>query len=412
MSKVVVIGGGASGMMAAASAALNGNSVTVLERNEKTGKKIYITGKGRCNLTNDSDRDDLMSNVISNPRFLFSAFSAFGPQDMIGLLEEEGCPTKTERGNRVFPVSDHASDVTAALMRLLKKRGVRIRLNCMVSHLDITEGRIAGVTLSDGSTVKCDDVILATGGRTYSSTGSDGNGYRLAREAGHSVSECFPALTCIKTSDMWCGMMEGLSLKNVGMRLCAGGKKIFDSIGEAVFTSDGISGPLALTISSYFAELEKRHEADKAELFLDMKPGLDEEMLDQRILRDWSDMQNKSIENALSKLLPRVMISTVVELAGIPPEKKVNIVTHEERTKLANVIKNIRLHIIGTGGFEEAVITHGGIEVKEINPKTMESKIVEGLYFAGEIIDVDAFTGGYNLQIAWSTGYTAGSSIY
>ena len=411
MSDVIIIGGGASGMMAAIAAAENGNKVTLLERNNKTGKKIYITGKGRCNLTNLSDRDALMSNVISNPRFLFSAFSAFGPSDIMNLLEEEGCPVKTERGNRVFTVSDHASDVTNALMRKIKRLGVKVRLECNVSHIDISDGRTEGVTLTNGEKLRGSAVIIASGGKTYPSTGSDGDGYRLAREAGHTVTECYPALTCVKTSDMWCGMLEGLSLKNVGLRLSAHGRTIYDSIGEAVFTSDGISGPLALTVSSYYAELERSHEADLAELTLDMKPGLDERALDQRILRDWSEMQNKTVENALGKLLPSSMIAIMVEMADIAPDKKINVVTHEERQRLASVIKNVRLHVIGTGDFDEAVITHGGVSVREISPKTMESKIVGGLYFAGEVIDVDALTGGYNLQIAWSTGYAAGRGV-
>lgn len=409
MNDIIIIGGGAAGLMAAIAAAESGSSVTILERNEKIGKKIYITGKGRCNLTNDSDRNGLMSNVVSNDKFLFSSFSGFGPSDIMTLLENEGCPVKTERGNRVFPVSDHASDVTNALMKKIRSLDVEVKLNCRVKSIIVGDGRALGVVTDRGS-VNGDAVIIATGGRTYPSTGSDGDGYHFAKDTGHTVTECFPALTSIKTSDMWCGLLEGLSLKNVGLTLMEGSRKIYDSVGEAVFTADGISGPLALTASSYYAELERKHTALSARLFLDMKPGLDAEQLDKRILRDWADMQNKEIRNALGKLLPSSMINVVIGLSKINPDKKINVVTHEEREKLISVIKHIELHITGTGRFEEAVITHGGVSVGEINPKTMESKIVSGLYFAGEVIDVDALTGGYNLQIAWSTGYAAGKS--
>ncbi len=411
MSDVIIIGGGASGMVAAIAAAENGSSVILLEKNEKTGKKIYITGKGRCNLTNDSDNDRLMSNVISNPRFLYSAFSHFGPADIMDIMEKEGCPVKVERGSRVFPLSDHASDVTSALMRRIHRLGIDVRCNSEVKELIIKDGAVSGVILKNGSRLSSGSVIVATGGRSYPSTGSSGDGYIFAERAGHTVTRCVPSLTSIKINECWCGRIEGLSLKNVSLKLFSGKKTYFESVGEMLFTGNGISGPLALTASAYYAQLERKGKADEAEIAIDLKPGLSEEKLDMRIQRDWSDMQNKEVINSLGGLLPSSIIPVIIGLSGIPSEKKVNSVNHEERTGLVRLIKNLGMHVLGTGGFEEAVITQGGVNVKEIDPSTMESKLVRGLFFAGEVIDVDALTGGYNLQIAWSTGYMAGSSV-
>ena len=412
MSRVVIIGGGASGMMAAAAAAENGNHVVILEKNEKTGKKIYITGKGRCNLTNASDNANLMANVVSNPRFMYSAFSHFGSEDVMDFMEKEGCPVKTERGNRVFPVSDHASDVTAALMRRIRRLGVNVRLTTEAAGITVSEGRVTGVTLKNGGKIETDAAVIATGGLSYRSTGSSGDGYRFAREAGHTVSRCVPSLTSFKASESWCGRLEGLALKNVGLSLICGGRKVYDAVGEMLFTHDGISGPLVLTASAYYAKAASAKEMECCRISIDLKPGLTEEQLDRRIQRDWTDMQNRDVINSLDKLIPSSLIPVIIELSGIAGGKKVNSVTHEERVGLVKLIKDLGIDIAGTGGFEEAVITQGGVNVKEINPATMESKLVHGLYFAGEVIDVDALTGGYNLQIAWSTGYTAGSSIY
>lgn len=412
MSKVVVIGGGAAGMLAAIGAAKGGQDVLLLEQNEKLGKKIYITGKGRCNVTNACEPEKFFSQIVTNPKFLYSAFYGFDNMQMMNLLDEAGCKLKIERGERVFPVSDHASDVTAALSRLLNQYGVEIRLHTKVDKLLIRQevdlkNRIYGVRCSDGTEIKADAAVLATGGLSYPATGATGDGYLMAEALGHTRKPCVPSLVSFRLADNWCADLQGLSLKNVSLTMTEAGKVRFQGFGEMLFTHFGISGPLVLKASSCYYKC-KRPEA--VTLTLDLKPALTSEQLDKRILRDFEENRNKQFKNSLDGLLPGRMIPVLIAQCGISPEKKVNEVTREERKKLVRSLKELPLHVTGTGGFDEAVITQGGISVKEVNPSTMESKLVKGLYFAGEILDVDALTGGFNLQIAWSTGYLAGSS--
>lgn len=425
MSRVIVTGGGAAGMMAAVSAAEQGHRVLLLEQNEKLGKKLFITGKGRCNVTNACEMDKLFENVVTNPKFLYSAFYGFDNRKMMALLEEAGCPLKTERGERVFPASDHSSDIIAALQRLLKKNRVEVRLHTKVQRL-LTEPlsaepavtlrpadgmlptRVCGVCLADGTTEKADAVILAAGGLSYPSTGSTGDGYRLAEEAGHSIKDCLPALVPLTVSEEWCQYVQGLSLKNVNLIMFEGTKKRYEGFGEMLFTHFGVSGPLVLSASSFYGKCKKKEEVF---LELDLKPALSAEQLDKRFLRDFEENQNKQFKNALSGLFPGKLIPVMIELSGISPEKKVHEITREERKTLLELTKHLKLHVTGTRGLTEAVITQGGVSVREVNPSTMESKLVKNLYFAGEMLDVDALTGGFNLQIAWSTGHLAGISI-
>ncbi len=426
MSKVIVVGGGAAGMMAAMAAADNGAEVCLIEKNEKLGKKLFITGKGRCNVTNAADMDTLFRNVCTNSKFLYSAFYGFDNQAVMAFLEKAGCPLKTERGDRVFPLSDHSSDVIAALQRELKKRGVEILLNTKAEHILTgsragTEGEkevkgfgcgntgkenmtFAGVKLADGRSIHGDRGIICTGGVSYPSTGSTGDGHRIAGEMGHTVTELAPALAPFNIEEKWCGQLTGLSLKNVSVTLCAGKKRLYEGFGEMLFTHFGVSGPLILSASSYY-----RGEKD-AKLYIDLKPALDEEQLDRRILRDFEENKNRQFKNSLGGLFPVKLIPVMIELSGISPEKKVNEITREERRSFGRLVRRLPLTIAGTRGFEEAIITRGGVSVKEINPSTMESKKVDGLYFAGEVLDLDALTGGFNLQIAWSTGHLAGAS--
>lgn len=425
MSRVIVIGGGAAGMMAAVSAAEQGHRVLLLEQNEKLGKKLFITGKGRCNVTNACEMDKLFENVITNPKFLYSAFYRFDNRKMMALLEEAGCPLKTERGERVFPASDHSSDIIAAMQRLLEKNGVEVRLHTKVqrilakplltepfssevSHDKTMPMRINGVWLAGGTKEEADAVILATGGITYPSTGSTGDGYRMAVEVGHTGKNCVPALVPLTVSEEWCRLLQGLSLRNVRLTMFEGAKKRYEGFGEMLFTHFGVSGPLVLSASSFYGKCRKKEEVF---LELDLKPALSDEQLDKRLLRDFEENRNKQFKNALNGLFPGRLVPVMIELSGIAPEKKIQEVTREERKKLLELMKHLKLHITGTRGLTEAVITQGGISVKEINPSTMESKLVKGLYFAGEMLDVDALTGGFNLQIAWSTGHLAGVSI-
>ncbi|MCM1175447.1 MAG: NAD(P)/FAD-dependent oxidoreductase [Blautia sp.] len=430
MSRVIVTGGGAAGMMAAISAAERGHRVLLLEQNGKLGKKLFITGKGRCNVTNACEMDKLFENVVSNPKFLYSAFYGFDNRKVMALLEEAGCPLKTERGERVFPASDHSSDIIAALQRLLKKGGVEVRLHTKVQKL-LTEPllteplltepfpaealpagtssmRVRGVCLADGTKEEADAVILATGGLSYPSTGSTGDGFRMAEELGHTKKGCVPALVPLTVSESWCQSLQGLSLKNVSLLMREGKKVRYEGFGEMLFTHFGVSGPLVLSASSFYGKCKKREEVF---LELDLKPALSEEQLDKRLLRDFEENQKKQFKNALGGLFPIRLIPVMVGLSGIAPEKKVNEVTKEERRKLLELIKHLRLHVTGTRGLDEAIITQGGISVKEVNPSTMESRRIRGLYFAGELLDVDALTGGFNLQIAWATGHLAGTSI-
>lgn len=406
-NQAVVIGGGAAGMMAAAAAAKNGRHVILLEKNEKLGKKIYITGKGRCNVTNACERDKFFENIVSNPKFLYSAYHKFDNKCLEKFLEDNGCHLKEERGERVFPVSDHASDVTAAFERFLRQNGVQVRLHSEVKKIETDGEKITGVLLSDGSTVPAECVIVATGGLSYQSTGSTGDGHRMAQALGHKVTECVPALVSLETEEDWCKKLQGLSLKNVSLTMSSGKKKLYQGFGEMLFTHYGVSGPLVLSASSFYG---KKKGAEKAVLTIDLKPALSEEQLDKRILRDFEENRNRQFKNALGGLYPAKLISVMIERSGIDPEKKVHEVTRQERRRLAELTKAFTLQVRGKRGFVEAVITQGGVSVKEVNPSTMESRLVRGLYFAGEVLDLDGLTGGFNLQIAWSTGYLAGIS--
>ena len=408
MSRVIVIGGGAAGMMAAYAAASCGHSVVLLEQNEKLGKKLFITGKGRCNVTNACEREKLFENVVSNPKFLYSAFSEFDNGDLMELLRRAGCPLKVERGERVFPVSDHASDVTAALTRLLKERGVEVRLHVKVKEISAADGRVTGALLANGQYIRADAVVLATGGLSYPTTGSRGDGHRIAEGLGHTLKTCTPALTPMETAEQWCTSLQGLSLKNVTLTMRCGGKQIWSGFGEMLFTHFGISGPLVLSASSYYGKCKDKTAVTSA---VDLKPALTMEQLDRRILRDFEENRNKQFKNVIGSLYPSRLVPVMILLSGIDGEKKIHEVTRQERSRLAEVTKNLTMRVTGLRDFAEAIITQGGIRVKEVNPSTMESKIVQGLYPVGELLDLDAVTGGFNLQIAWSTGYLAGRSI-
>ena len=408
MSRVIVIGGGAAGMMAAYAAASCGHSVVLLEQNEKLGKKLFITGKGRCNVTNACEREKLFENVVSNPKFLYSAFSEFDNGDLMELLRRAGCPLKVERGERVFPVSDHASDVTAALTRLLKERGVEVRLHVKVKEISAADGRVTGALLANGQYIRADAVVLATGGLSYPTTGSRGDGHRIAEGLGHTLKTCTPALTPMETAGQWCTSLQGLSLKNVTLTMRCGGKQIWSGFGEMLFTHFGISGPLVLSASSYYGKCKDKTAVTAA---VDLKPALTMEQLDRRILRDFEENRNKQFKNVIGSLYPSRLVPVMILLSGIDGEKKIHEVTRQERSRLAEVTKNLTMRVTGLRDFAEAIITQGGVRVKEVNPSTMESKIVQGLYPVGELLDLDGVTGGFNLQIAWSTGWAAGSHI-
>lgn len=443
-------------MMAALTAAANGAQVTLYEKNEKLGKKIYITGKGRCNVTNACEVETLFSNVIRNPRFLYSAFYGFDNEKTQQFFQAQGCALKTERGERVFPVSDHASDVIRALERALQEKKVQIRLRTRVERIltgqpareDAEEADpaqlrnadkagkkkkrkqtsfVCGVQLADGTKEPADAVILATGGLSYPTTGSDGEGLRMAAKLGHTVIPCYPSLVPFEVAEEWCSSLQGLALKNVEITLCLDEKELYSGFGEMLFTHFGVSGPLILSASSYYGQaLAKRagkaekagkagksEKAEKAEpsvcrLYLNLKPALTQEQLDRRLLRDFDTHKNKSFKNALDGLFPARLIPVMIGLSGIDPEKKVHEVTKAERRQFAELIRHLPLTVTGTRDFKEAIITAGGVKVQEVNPSTMESRLIGGLYFAGEMLDVDALTGGFNLQIAWSTGHLAG----
>ena len=403
MAKVIIIGGGAAGMIAAYSAALTSKQVILLEKNEKLGKKIFITGKGRCNLTNASNMNTVMENVVSNKRFLFSAFKNFTNEDIMRLVEENGTKLKIERGNRVFPVSDHSSDIIKSLENALRALNVDIRLNTKVDSLLIENDICKGVIIGKNK-IMADAVIVATGGMSYQATGSDGDGYRFAKEAGLSVSKLYPSLVPFNIEGDRIKALQGLSLKNVNVYIYNDKKLVYDEFGEMLFTHFGVSGPVIISASAIIGNKNIKGYR----LCIDLKPALDEEKLDERILRDFTEQKNKSLKNSLNKLFPAKLIDEVIYQSKIDPEKKVNLLTKEERQRLVHATKNLEYVISSTRGFNEAIITKGGVEVSQINPKTMESKKIKGLFFAGEVLDLDAFTGGYNLQIAWSTGYTAG----
>lgn len=412
--KTIVIGGGPAGMLAGISAAENGNKVIILEKMEKTGKKLLITGKGRCNITNNGDLDEFMKNIPENSKFLFSSFNQYSNKDIISLLNSEGVSTKVERGGRVFPVSDKSIDVLEALKRKLKKLNVEIKTNFEVTKILTENGVAKGIEGKNKEQLFADKVILATGGMSYPVTGSTGDGYKMTKELGHTVTEIKPSLVPListgKSKEL-CQEMQGLSLKNIAIKIKCEDKEIYNDFGEMLFTHFGVSGPVILSASAVlvrYKNITKLMQENKVKLVIDLKPALDNQKLDHRILRDFEELKNKEFKNSLEKLLPRKMINTFIKLTGIDPEKRVNVITKEERKTIVNTLKNFEITLNGFGSIDEAIITKGGIGLKEINPKTMESKIIKGLYFAGEIMDLDAFTGGFNLQIAWSTGYSAG----
>ncbi len=408
MSSVIVIGGGAAGMMAAYAAAECGHKVVLLEQNEKLGKKLYITGKGRCNVTNACGQDKLFENIVSNPKFLYSAFYDFDNKRMMELLERAGCPLKIERGERVFPVSDHSSDVIAAFERLLGQKDVAVYLKTAVREVTVEDGVAKGVILNSGERLPCDAVVLATGGLSYPTTGATGDGYCMAKMLGHTVKECVPALVPMKIQEPWCSALQGLSLKNVMLTMYCGTKKIWQGFGEMLFTHFGVSGPLVLSASSYYAKCKDKRQVT---VTVDLKPALTTEQLDKRILRDFEQNLNKQFKNVIGGLYPAKLIPVMIELSGIDGDKKIHEITRQERGRLAGITKGLTMQVTGLRNYNEAIITQGGVTVKEVNPSTMESKLVKGLYFAGELLDLDAVTGGFNLQIAWSTGHLAGSSI-
>ena len=408
MSKVLIVGGGAAGMAAAIASAGLGHEVHLYEKNEKLGKKLFITGKGRCNVTNACDMDTFQKQVVTNSRFLYSSFAGFTNQDMMALLERNGCPLKVERGGRVFPVSDHSSDVITALARQMREYGVRIHLNSQVKGLWVEAGQCRGIFLKSGSPISGDAVIVATGGLSYETTGSTGDGLGFAKDTGHQVTECRPALVSLNGKEADVKALQGLSLKNIGIRILDGKKELYQDFGEMLFTHFGVSGPVILSGSSFVAEaLSKR----SLTLLIDLKPALSREQLDQRFLRDFEEASKKQFKNALGHLYPAKLIPVIIARSGIDPEKPVHEVTREERRQLLEVTKEFSVTLTGLRSFKEAIITQGGVSVKDIVPSTMESKKISGLYFAGEVLDLDAVTGGFNLQIAWSTGWAAGSSI-
>ena len=408
MSKVLIVGGGAAGMLASIFAARNGHEVHVYEKNEKLGKKLYITGKGRCNLTNACDMDALFASVRTNSRFLYSAFYGFTNQDAMTFFEEEGLKIKTERGERVFPLSDKSADVLDTLRRSMSRAGVEVHLNTEVKELILKDGQARGLILADKTRVDGDGVIVATGGLSYPITGSTGDGYRFAKEAGHKVTDCIPSLTPFNIREDFVKELQGLSLKNVELRIYNGKKEVFREFGEMMFTHFGITGPLVLTASSFVGTLAARQELRAV---LDLKPALSEEQLDQRVLREFDANPNKSLKNVIGSLFPAKLTPVMIGLSGMAPDKKVHDISREERLNFVRLTKGLSMTVTGLRDYKEAIITKGGVAVKEINPSTMESKLVKGLYFIGEVLDLDAVTGGFNLQIAWSTAYAAGNAI-
>lgn len=415
MSKVIVVGGGAAGMLAAISAAYIGHQVSIYEKNEKLGKKLYITGKGRCNVTNASTMDVVMSKVVSNPKFLYSAFKTYTNEDIMNLIEESACPLKVERGNRVFPVSEHSSDIIKALTNKLKELNVEINLHSEVASIltgnveeDGYKTKIRGISLKNKEEVFADAVILCTGGMSYQTTGSNGDGYTFAKKLGHKLIKPYPSLVPLVVKEDDIRDLQGLSLKNVELSIKNKTKLVYKDFGELLFTHFGLSGPLVLSASSYVVKLLDENNLD---LYIDLKPALSYEKLELRILREFEEAKNKSIKNVLLNLLPSSLVPLILNRTNIEVNKKVNEINKVERNNLISNIKSLKFTIVATRGFKEAIITKGGIDTKEVKPKTMESKIVKNLFFAGEILDVDALTGGYNLQIAWSSAWCAGGNI-
>ncbi len=418
MSRVIVVGGGAAGMMAAVTAGRAGHSVTLLERNEKLGKKIYITGKGRGNLTNACDVSDFFENVPHNPKFLYSALYGFGPQDMMDFMEKNGVPIKVERGNRVFPASDHASDITKAFEREIKSLGIKVELFSVVRELlvgynhdntDGADGKIYGVMVNDGKRIDADAVILATGGLSYQTTGSDGLGHEMLRDIGLDVTNCCPSLVSLITYEKDTHGLSGLSLKNVSLSVKSGKKVFYEGFGEMLFTHNGISGPMGLSASSYIAE--SLDDGKTFDAYIDLKPALTGDVIYDRICGGIEQTPKKEVPYLMGNLLPKSLGDVFIERIGIDRKKHLCDVTRQERQAIVDMLKGFKLTITGAGGFNEAIITRGGLNVREVDPSTMRVKSVEGLFVAGELIDVDALTGGYNMQIAFSTGHLAGSSV-
>lgn len=408
MKKVVIIGAGPAGMTAAYSASQNGIDVVLVEKNERVGRKLLITGKGRCNITNNCEVEELIANVNTNGKFLYSAFYTFTNDAVMEMFESLGVRLKTERGNRVFPESDRAMDVVDAMARLIKRKNIKLVTGKTVKDIKEKNGKVESVVLSDGKEIKADAVIIATGGASYQRTGSTGDGYRLAEKLGHKITTLKPSLIGLEIQEDFVSKLKGLSLRNVAINVYGKkNKKIYDDFGEMEFTDYGVDGPIIKSASCIMRDLSK----ESYKISLDLKPALDHEKLDKRVQRDFQKYINKRFENSLSDLLPSKMIPVVVELSGIDPATPVNSITKEERRNLVDTIKNIEMHVKRYRPMEEAIVTSGGVKTSEINSSTMESKLVEGLYFAGEVIDVDAYTGGFNLQIAFSTGYLAGMSI-
>ena len=411
--KVIVIGGGPAGMMSAISSAENGNYVTIIEKMQSLGRKLLITGKGRCNITSSLDMDEFIKNIPGNGIFLYSAFKNYTNQDIIKLLKEEGLEVKEERGNRIFPVTDKSLDVLKCFEKKLKSLNVNIILNTKVKEILVEDNIVKGVK-TEKEIINADKVILATGGKSYPLTGSTGDGYVMAQKLGHTITKINPSLVPLETFDKeTCKNLQGLSLKNVQIELIDKNKNkvIYEDFGEMLFTHFGVSGPTILSSSAHlvrYKNIQQLFNENKISLKIDFKPALSEEKLNDRILRDFNEEKNKMFRNSLDKLLPQKLIPIIIKISGIDPNKKVNEITKIERKNLVKLLKNFEITIKGFRTIDEAIITSGGIKIKEINPKTMESKIIKGLYFAGEIIDVDAYTGGFNLQIAYSTGYTAG----
>ena len=403
---VIVVGGGPAGMIAAGTAASKGKRTMLAEKNEKLGKKLFITGKGRCNVTNTADFDEFMKNIPKNSKFFFSSFSSFSNNDLILLLESLGLKTKVERGGRVFPESDKSNDVIKALERYLNRNKVDVRLNSKLLDIRQENGAVTGALFDNGQVVECSSIIICTGGLSYPNTGSTGDGYKIAVKAGHSIIEPRPSLVPLVSNDAFVKELQGLSLKNVAIRAYTDGKLLYEDFGEMLFTHYGLSGPVILSASFFISDYLRRKQEIK--ISIDLKPALSEEELDKRIIRDFEKNINKQFKNSLDQLLPQKLIPVVISRSGIDESKEVHQITKQERKDMVKLLKGFTVTVSGTRPIEEAIVTSGGINLKEINPRTMESKLVKGLYFAGEIIDLDAFTGGFNLQIAFSTGYAAG----
>ena len=406
---VIVIGGGPAGMIAAGTAAEQGRKTLLIEKNAKLGKKLFITGKGRCNLTNAAEREEFFDNITRNPKFFLASFSRFSNRDLMAFLEDLGMRTKVERGNRVFPESDKSSDVIKTLTKYMDRNNVVVKLGQKVKSIISEEKEIKGVLLENGQEIFCDSLIICTGGMSYPDTGSSGDGYIFGKKLGHKIVEPTPSLVPLLTEGTTAQELQGLSLKNISVSVKIDEKKVFDDFGEMLFTHFGLTGPIILSSSFYVVPSLKKNK--KIQISIDLKPALDEVALDKRLLRDFEKNTNKQFKNALDELFPGKLVPMMIKLSGINPEKQVNVITKEERKRLVKLIKSFDFIITGTRPVSEAIITSGGIDVKEINPKTMESKLIKGLYFAGEIIDLDAYTGGFNLQIAFSTGRMAGMNV-